>query len=44
MEEGNSREKAIDTVGAVLLEEMSEMMAEKEPFDRERYIERLQEL
>lgn len=44
IEEENSREKAIDTVGAVLLEEMSAMMTEKEPFDRERYIERLQEL
>lgn len=44
VEEGNSREKAIDTVGAVLLEEMTEMMAEKGPFDRNRYIERLQEL
>lgn len=44
IEEGNSREKAIDTVGAVLLEEMSEMMTEKEPFDRDRYIARLQEL
>ncbi|MXV60970.1 hypothetical protein GS429_02615 [Natronorubrum sp. JWXQ-INN-674] len=44
MDEGNSREEAVDTVGAVLLEEMSEMMSEKDPFDRERYIERLQGL
>jgi len=44
IEEGHSREKAIDTVGAVLLEEMHEMMTETEPFDRERYVERLREL
>lgn len=44
MEQGHSREKAIDTVGAVLLEEIHEMLTETEPFDRERYVERLQKL
>lgn len=44
MDEGYSREAAIDTIGAVLLEEMSEMMTASEPFDRDRYIDRLQEL
>lgn len=44
MERGNDRENAIDTIGAVLLEEMHNMMTEKEPFDRERYVERLREL
>jgi len=44
MDRGHTREQAIDTIGAVLLEEMHEMMAETEPFDRERYVERLQEL
>jgi hypothetical protein len=44
MEQGHSKEKAIDTVGAVLLEEIHEMLTETEPFDRERYVERLQEL
>ncbi|SFL46639.1 hypothetical protein SAMN04487950_3897 [Halogranum rubrum] len=44
MEQGHSREKAIDTVGAILLEEIHEMMTKNEMFDRERYVERLQEL
>lgn len=44
MDQGDSREKAIDTVGAVLLEEMHEMMSETKPFDRERYVKRLREL
>lgn len=44
MEQGHSKEKAIDTVGSVLLEEIHEMLTETEPFDRERYVERLQEL
>ena len=44
MDRGHTREQAIDTIGAVLLEEMHEMMTETEPFDRERYVERLQEL
>jgi hypothetical protein len=44
MEQGHSKEKAIDTVGSVLLEEIHEMLTEAEPFDRERYVERLQEL
>jgi hypothetical protein len=44
MDRGHTREQAIDTIGAVLLEEMYEMMTETEPFDRERYVERLQEL
>lgn len=44
MEQGHSREKAIDTVGAILLEEIHEMMTETEPFDRERYVARLEEL
>lgn len=44
MEQGHSREEAIDTIGAVLLEEMQEMMTATEPFDRERYAERLREL
>lgn len=44
MDEGYSREAAIDAIGAVLLEEMSEMMTASEPFDRDRYIDRLQEL
>lgn len=44
VEQGYSREKAVDTVGAVLLEEMQEMMTEAEPFDRERYCERLRNL
>lgn len=41
---GHSRDKAIDMVGAVLLEEIQEMMTETEPFDRDRYVERLREL
>ena len=44
MEHGHSREKAIDTVGAVLLEEIHEMMTEEETFDRERYVNRLEDL
>jgi hypothetical protein len=44
MERGHSREEAIDTIGAVLLEEMQEMMTATEPFDQERYAERLREL
>jgi hypothetical protein len=44
MEHGHSREKAVDTVGAVLLEEIHDMLTETEPFDRERYVERLREL
>ncbi|MEF8902933.1 MAG: hypothetical protein V5A29_03215 [Haloarculaceae archaeon] len=44
MDRGHTREQAIDTTGTVLLEEMHEMMAETELFDRERYVERLQEL
>lgn len=44
MEQGHSREKAIDTVGAILLEEMHEMMTENETFDRERYVSRLNKL
>jgi hypothetical protein len=44
MDRGHTRAQAIDTIGAVLLEEMHEMMTETEPFDRERYVERLQEL
>lgn len=44
MEQGHSREKAIDTVGAILLEEIHEMMTESERFDRERYVDRLEDL
>lgn len=44
IDRGHTREQAIDTIGAVLFEEMHEMMTETEPFDRERYVERLQEL
>lgn len=44
MERGHSREKAIDTIGAVLLEEIYEMMTAEEMFDRERYTKRLREL
>lgn len=44
MEQGHSRQKAIDTVGAILLEEIHEMMTENEMFDRERYIDRLEDL
>lgn len=44
MEQGHSRETAIDTVGAILLEEIHEMMTENEMFDRERYVDRLEEL
>lgn len=44
MDEGHSRETAIDTIGAVLLEEMHEMMTDHEPFDRDRYVERLRGL
>lgn len=44
MEQGHSREKAIDTVGTVLLEEIQEMMTEGEMFDRDRYVARLEDL
>ncbi|MFC7074694.1 hypothetical protein ACFQJ7_08500 [Halovenus rubra] len=44
IDQGHSREKAIDTVGAILLEEMHEMMTETEPFDRERYVDRLEDI
>lgn len=44
MERGHSKEEAIDMIGAVLLKEMQEMMTTTEPFDRERYTERLREL
>lgn len=44
MEQGHSREKAIDTVGAILLEEIHEMMSEKEMFNRERYVDRLEDI
>jgi hypothetical protein len=44
MEQGHSREKAVDTIGAVLLEEIHEMLTAEEMFDRERYTERLREL
>jgi hypothetical protein len=43
-EQGHSREQAIDAVGAVLLEEMQEMMTETESFDRTRYLTRLRNL
>ncbi len=43
-EEGHNREKAIDTVGAILLEEIQEMMSENEMFDRDRYVSRLEDL
>lgn len=44
MEQSHSREKAVDTIGAVLLEEIHEMLTAEEMFDRERYTERLREL
>jgi len=44
VERGHSREQAIDAVGAVLLEEMQEMMTETESFDRTRYRSRLRDL
>lgn len=44
VEDGHSREKAIDTIGAVLLEEIDEMLTDHEPFDRDRYVERLRSL
>jgi hypothetical protein len=44
IEQGYSREQAIDAVGSVLLEEMQEMMTETEPFDRTRYLTRLRNL
>ncbi len=44
MEQGHSRETAIDSVGAILLEEIHEMMTENEMFDRERYVDRLEDL
>ena len=44
MKLGHSREKAIDTVGAILLEEIHEMMTGNEMFDRERYVARLDDL
>lgn len=44
LDQGHSREKAIDTVGAILLQEIHEMMSENEMFDRERYVERLEDL
>lgn len=44
IEQGHSREQAIDAVGSVLLEEMQEMMTETESFDRTRYLTRLRNL
>lgn len=44
IEQGHSREQAIDAVGSVLLEEMQEMMTESESFDRTRYLTRLRNL
>jgi len=44
MAQGHTREKAIDTIGAVMLEEIHGMMTAQEPFDRERYVDRLREL
>lgn len=44
MEQGHEREQAIDAIGAVLLEEMQEMMEAQEAFDRDRYVERLRGL
>ena len=44
LEQGHSREKAIDTVGAILLEEIHEMTSEKEMFNRERYVDRLEDI
>jgi hypothetical protein len=44
IEQGYSREQAIDAVGSVLLEEMQEMMTETESFDRTRYLTRLRNL
>ena len=44
MEQGHTREKAIDTVGAILVEEIHEMLTENEMFDRERYVGRLEDL
>lgn len=41
---GHSREDAIDAVGAILLDEISDVLTEKEPFDEARYIERLERL
>lgn len=44
MEQGHSGDKAIDTIGAVLLEEIHEMLTAEEMFDQDRYTERLREL
>jgi hypothetical protein len=44
VERGHTREEAIDMIGVVLLEEIQEMMTATEPFDGERYAERLREL
>ena len=44
MEQGHSREKAIDTVGAILLEEIHKMLTESEMFNRPRYVDRLEDL
>ena len=43
-EYGFSRAEAIDTVRGALLAELNEMRMEGEPFDRERYVDRLEEL
>ena len=44
MESGFSRAEAIDVVRGILAAELNEMMTEEEPFDRERYADRLEEL
>ena len=44
MEYGFSRAEAIDVVRGILAAELNEMMTEEEPFDRERYVDRLEEL
>lgn len=44
IERGHTRAEAIDTSGAVRLDEMHEMMTATDPFDRERYTERLRAL
>ena len=43
-EYGFSRAEAIDAVRGALLAERNEMSMEGEPFDRERYVDRLEEL
>jgi hypothetical protein len=44
MKEGNSREEALRRIGAVVVEEIYEILKNKEVFNRKRFIKKLKKL